>query len=70
MFSLLSKIFMAKKQSVKLPKGKGKFTHIDRSNGTLLCENQLDKDKPWLSPISRGATVEKLTPEEAFKANQ
>ena len=36
------------------------FTHIDRSNGTLLKERDLNLEKPHLSPVSGLATVEKL----------
>ena len=43
---------------------KGKYTHIDRSNGQLLRKADLNKKKPWLSPISNQATVEELTKEE------
>ena len=45
------------------------YTHIDRANGSYLREADLNKDKPHISPISGGATVEKLTPEEAEVAN-
>lgn len=41
-------------------------THIDRSNGQLLSEKDLVKNKPWIGPVSNQATVEKLT-EEEFK---
>ena len=36
-------------------------TYIDRSNGILLREKDLNKKKPWISPISGQASVEKLT---------
>lgn len=43
---------------------KSACTHIDRSNGVLLRKQDLDKKKPWISPISGQATVEELTQEE------
>ncbi len=36
-------------------------THIDRSNGQFLKRSQLNKDKPWLGPVSGQASVEVLT---------
>ena len=51
------------KKKVEVVK-KGKCTHIDRSNGVLLREKDLNKKKPWLSPVSGQASVEKLTEEE------
>ena len=43
---------------------RSKELYIDRSNGAILEKKDLDKKKPWLSPISGQATVEKLTQEE------
>lgn len=50
-------------------KSSAPFTHIDRANGTFLREADLNKDKPHISPVSGGATVEKLTEAEAEAAN-
>ena len=54
---------VVKKKKVETVK-KEKCTHIDRSNGVLLREKDLNKKKPWLSPVSGQASVEKLTEEE------
>ncbi|KKM26582.1 hypothetical protein LCGC14_1583360 [marine sediment metagenome] len=54
----------AKKQTqldVKKTKELKCCTYIDRSNGILLREKDLNKKKPWISPVSGQATVEKLT---------
>lgn len=63
---------MAKKTAAKkrAPKKSSEpYTHIDRSNGTYLRKSELDPKKPHLSPVSKLATVEELTPEEAEAAN-
>jgi len=64
-----SKAKASPKKKAASRKATGKFTHIDRSNGELLRKSQLNKKKPWLSPISGQATVEKLTQEEDEKYN-
>ncbi len=43
---------------------KPNYTHIDRSSGVYLRASDLDKKKPWLSPVTGQATVEELTKDE------
>lgn len=54
----------------KPKKSKEEYTHIDKSNGQLLRKSELNKDKPWIGPVSNQASVEKLTEAEKEKANQ
>lgn len=64
---------MTKKQDKKVEVKKGgkkePFTHVDRSNGTFLRKSELNKKKPWISPISNTASVEELTDEQYDAAN-
>lgn len=59
---MTTKKTVEKKKAPK--KSKAPYTHIDRSNGMFLRDKDLDRKKPWIGPVSRQATVEKLTEEE------
>ena len=60
---------MSKKTSTKKAKAAEPYTHVDRSNGQFLRESELNAEKPHISPISRQATVERMSEEEAVAAN-